>query len=165
MAGPFTFPVAQAIPFEPNRNGSEIGSENVQDAIEEVKLDALNNDRFLLLAAFNGNANAGRYLEYFTGIDSSIAPILYSVPARITDIVAATTSASATCTIQFVDIRVLATPVVLYTVTFNKVKRVVLDSTPDAPLFLVPNDAQLAIRIGSGSINRPHIYFNSSANT
>lgn len=149
------------VPFEPNRLGLEIESQTVQEAIEEVKLDAFNNDRFLLLAAYNGNANAGRYLEFFAGIDSSIAPILYAVAARVTDIVLATVSANATCTLQFLDVSPTV-PVVLYTLTMTAQKRVVISGDP---IFTIPSGAQLALRIGSGSIGRPHIYFNSSANT
>jgi hypothetical protein len=58
-------------PFQPNRTPgyggvpSEIESLTVQEAIEEVKQDAINNDRFILLASYNGNANSGRYLEFF----------------------------------------------------------------------------------------------------
>lgn len=155
-------------PFEPNRNPgfggvpSELQSDNVQDAIEEAKQDALNNDRFILLTSYNGNANAGRWLEFFPGIDSSIAPILYPATARVIDIVAATTAPNATCTIEFVNI---VTNVVLFTLTFTNVKRVNLDGSPTSPLFTIPANTQLGIRVGSGSINRPHMYFYSSAAT
>ena len=170
MSGPFTTPVALSVPFEPNRNpgfggvASELQSDNVQDAIEEAKQDAINNDRFILLASYGGNANAGRYLEFFNGINSSDAPILYSAEARVIDIIAATTANNATCTIQFLDIAPI-TPIVLYTLTFTAQKMVFADGTPLAPLFIVPANTQLAIRIGTGSIAKPHLYLYSSAST
>lgn len=170
MPAPFTTPVAQSIPFEPNRNPgyggvpSGIMSDNVQDAIEEAKQDALNNDRFLLMASYNGNANAGRYLEFFNNIDSLIAPILFTAESKVIDIVAATTAASATCTIQFVDVAP-TTPIVLYTLTFSNQKRVIDDGLPESPLFTIPANTRLGIRIGTGSINRPHLYFYVSTST
>jgi hypothetical protein len=148
-------------PFEPLRNPgyggvpSPITSTETQSAIEEALTRAIANDAFLIFASYNGNANSGRNLEVFPGIDMSIAPIFLDANTNVTSIVAATTAANATCTIGFYN-NTPAIPVLLYTVTFTAVKRVTLTGLP---IFQIPSNAQLAIKIDSGSINRPHLYF------
>jgi hypothetical protein len=103
---------------------------------------------------YNGNANVGRYLEFFSGIDSNIAPIYSTTALNVVEIVSATTSANATCTIGFYNNTTL-----LYTVTFSAVKRVISTGTPASPLLTLPATGSLKVKIDSGSINRPHIYF------
>src|SRR5689334_22048079 len=127
MPGPFTFPVAQAIPFEPNRNPgyggvpSELESQNVQDAIEEAKQDALNNDRFLILPNYGGNANTGRYLEFFPGQASDVSPLYFSAAARILSVTCQTTAANATCNIGIFDLNVSSvTPIYTIVMTAQK---------------------------------------------
>lgn len=166
MAGPFTYPVAQSIPFEPNRNPgyggvpSDIESQNVQDAIEEAKHDALNNDRYLIFCAYNGNANAGRYLEMFPSIDMSTAPYYSAVDTTCLTIVAATVAANSTCTIGFYSVD--GTETLLYTLTFSNEKRKIVSGTP---IFTLLAARQLYIRVDSGSISKPHLYFSLSAST
>ena len=154
---------AFATPFEPNRNGSNIESLTVQEAIEEAKKDALNNDRFLLLCSYNGNANAGRYLEFFSGIDSSIAPILLYAPARCLTLVIAST-ANSNGVVGIFDLNVSST-VPVYTVSYGGTSRVVTIGTPLAPIFNLAGNSLLALRITSGSANRPHVYMSLSAST
>lgn len=140
-----------------------IESDNTFDAIIEAKNDALNNDRFLLLCAYNGNANTGRYLEFFPGIDSSIAPILLSAPSKCLSLVIAST-ATHTASIGFFNLTVSSvTPV--YTANFVAQQRAVFIGTPDIPLFSLPTNALLAVRITANSVNRPHVYFSLSAST
>jgi hypothetical protein len=169
MAGPFTFPVAQAVPFEPNRNPqyggnagpSGITSENVQDAIEEAKADALANDRFALLSFYGGNAIVGRHLEFYASIASNNAPIFLSVGARLLSVVAQTTAATATCNIGLFNLNVSAvTPV--YTIVMTAQKRV---EFVGAPLATFPAGTLLALRVTSGSINTPTMQIVLSAST
>lgn len=150
-------------PFEPNRNGSEIESLNVQDAIEEVKQDALNNDRFILLCSYNGNANTGRYLEFFSGIDSSIAPIFLSAPAKCITFIFAST-ANSTCSLGIFDLNISST-VPIHTINLNNQTRNSQIGSATAPLFLTGANSRIALRIISGSANRPHVYFTLSAST
>ena len=67
--------------------------------------------------------------------------------------------------IEYAEFVNIVTNAVLFTLTFAGVKRVNLDGSPTSPLFTIPANTQLGIRVGSGSINRPHIYFYSSAAT
>lgn len=165
MSGPFTSPVAQSVPFEPDRDpqyGGNAGpsgilSTNCQDAIEEVKQAALNNDRFILLASYNGNANTGRYLEFFPNIDSNVAPILLTATSKCLSLVIAS-SAIHTATIGFFNLNVSST-VPVYTASWVAQRRVAFTGSSLSPLFTLPADALLAVRIISNSVNRPHVYF------
>lgn len=140
-----------------------IESDNVFDAIIEAKNDALNNDRFLLLCSYNGNANTGRYLEFFNGIDSNNAPILLTASSKCLSIVIASTAIH-TASIGFFNLNVSSvTPV--YTASFVAQQRAVFIGTPTLPLFSLPANALLALRITSSSVNRPHVYFSLSAST
>ena len=171
MAGPFTYPVAQSIPFEANRPAdrafggvpSELQSENVQDAIEEAKVDAINNDRFITLCSYGGNALNCRYLEFFPGIASDEAQIFLAAASRILTITARTT-ANSTCTIGFFDLNISST-VPVYTVTFSATQQVVALGTPVAPLAVTQPNCRLAVRVTSGTAAKPHIMFTLSAAT
>jgi hypothetical protein len=168
MPGPFTTPVALSTPFEPNRNPqwggnagpSGIQSINVQDAIEEVKADALANDRFLVIPHYGGNANVGRYFEFFPQQGSDISPIYSASGIRVLSVVLQTTSATATCNVGLFDLNV-SSVVPVYTIVMTAQKRV---SYVGSPLASLASNCLLAIRVTSGSINTPsmQIFFSSS---
>jgi len=168
MPGPFSSPVAQSVPFEPNRNPqwggnpgpSGITSIDVQSAIEEAKADALANARFLILPNYGGNAKTGRYFEIFPNQGSDISPIFSNTQMRILSIVLQTTDATATCDVGVFDLNVSSvTPV--YTIVMTNQKRVVYNGTPLATLNA---GCLLGIRVTSGSINQPsmQVFFSSS---
>lgn len=163
MSGPFTSPVAQSVPFQPNRNGSDIEALNVQDAIEEAKLDAINNDRFILLCSYNGNANTGRYFEFFPGIDSSIAPISLVASARCLSVTVGASSNS-NATVGFYDLNVSSTTPI-YTINMQNQSKRFLVGSPLLPLFVSQANANIAVRVVSGSISKPYMFFTLSANT
>ena len=156
-------------PFEPNRNPqydgnvgpSGISSKTVQDAIEEAKADALANDRFLVIGHYGGNANVGRYLEFFPNTGSDVGPIYLISANSILSVTMQTTSATATCTVGFFDLNVSSiTPV--YSISFAGVKRV---SAVGSPLATILAGALLACRITAGSINTPILQLTLSAST
>lgn len=168
MSGPFTSPVAIAIPFEPDRDPqyggtagpSGILSINVQDAIEEAKADALANDRFLLLTHYGGNANVGRYLEWYPAEASLTSPVYFSSGARLLNITCQTTAAAATCTIGIFDVNVsTVTPVYSFSMTAQK--RVIFIGAPTLATFAT--NALIAVRVTAGSINSPQMQVTFSA--
>lgn len=156
-------------PFEPNRNPgfggvpSEIESTDVQNAIEEAKQDALSNDRYVLLCSYGGNANTGRYLEFFPSIDSSLAPIYLPVQTKLLSIVASTTSNS-NAVIGFFNLTVSST-VPVYTVNMNGTMRQTLVTGPGTPFYVFPAGSQVAVKIDTGAANKPYIYFFLGAST
>lgn len=110
MAGPFTFPVAQAVPFEPNRNPqyggnpgpSGIASENTQDAIEEAKADAIayadTVSRWEATCAFDGTGSTGRWLAWTQNNPSNNSPLVVPKNGAVTELGFSCTS-NATTTI------------------------------------------------------------------
>ena len=159
MPGPFTTPVAFSTPFlsEPDRSNG-FTSKNVQEAIEEALALAIANDRYKLLAQYNGNANAGRVLEWYNGIDSDDAPLHFNTETIVTSIISSTTSGGSNATIGFYDKfndPGLATP--LYTLDMNGQKTVDITVPTTTPLFTIPNNGELLIKVDSSSIQKPHM--------
>lgn len=154
-------------PFEsvPERSNGFV-SKNVQEAIEEALALAVANDRFLVLAQYNGNANNGRLLEFYSGIDSGDAPIVFgNVNTNIINIVSSTTDVSSNATIGFYNSAVdplLLIPI--YTLSMNNLKRKTDAGSPIAPLFSLPPNALLTVKVDSNSIQKPQlqIVFSSS---
>ena len=159
MAGPFTTPVAFSTPFEsePDRsNGFQ--SKNVQEAIEEALAQAIANDRYLVLAQYNGNANSGRILEFYSGIDSDDAPLHFNGATIVTSIISSTTSTGSNATIGFYDKFAdpgLTTP--LYTLDMNGQKFVEITVPTATPLFSIPSTGELLVKVDSSSIQKPHL--------
>jgi len=164
MAGPFTTPVAFSTPFlsEPERSNGFV-SKNVQEAIEECLALALANDRFLVLAKYNGKANIGRHLEFYSRISSDDAPLYMNGGANILAIIGATTAANATCKIGFFDKNVSET-VPLYEIEFSNEKKVEYLGSVLVPLFTIDASGELVVRVTSGSINKPHLQVTFSSN-
>jgi hypothetical protein len=148
-------PVANEVPFDNTVDPlCNLQSENVEDVIYELcgKIQqSADASLALLLVYYNGNANAGRFLEFFPGIDSDIAPIFVPFPVQITTIVGRTAAVNATCTIG-----VYSDTTLLYTIVFSAQKVVTYTGNP---LATIPANGNLKVKIISGSINRPHLYF------
>lgn len=154
MPGPFTFPVAQATPFEANRdpqyNGnsgpSGITSQNVQDAIEEAKATAPGTiSRYSALSGFDGNATVGRWLEFLTNVASNISGHVIAEPSSIKSLSVAVQSIT-TCTFT-----VYKNGIALETLVLSaqrKTNKINLNHT------LIALD-ELAIRVTSGSCSKP----------
>lgn len=159
MPGPFTMPVAVSVPFDGSGASPAFSSLNVQDGILEARDTAVGTSaKGFIFCAYVGNANVGRYLEFFNNIDSNSAPLLFVGATKVIRIVSATTATNATCTIGFYDLQ-SGSPVLLYTQTFTAVKRKNDIGSYATPVFTIPLDAQLAIKVDTGSILSPHIYF------
>lgn len=142
-------------PFESEpQRANGFTSKTTQEAIEEALARAISNDRFVTFPYYNGNANVGRYLEFFPGLASDIAPLDINSAAKCLWINAKTTAANATCTIGFYNLTPLT---LLYTLTFTAQKESFVAGSPSVPLFSLPANGELGVRIDSGSINRPHI--------
>jgi len=149
-------PVAKTVPFDNTTAMLPNSPTETQSAIEELRNLVVDSSKAFTFCQYNGNAGTGRFLEFFSGISSNDAPLQVVGELTVLTIVARTTATSATCTIGFYN----ATPnpdTLLYTVTFSNQKEVILDSIMG--LFSVPAGGQLYIKIDSGSIAKPHLYF------
>jgi len=137
--------------FDPT--GSSLASTNTEDAIKELASTVGTSSRAFTFASYGGNANTGRYLEFFPSIDSNLAPLYSPVALKLLTIVSRGT-ASATCTIGFYNGATL-----LYTLTHTASSQVVVNGTPALPIFTLPALGSLSIKVDSGSITKPHLYF------
>ena len=130
-------------------------STNTRDAIEESYTKAISSSKFFLLCAYGALASSGRYLEFYPAISSFDAPIsVTGTHIDVTALVIRTVAVTATTSIGFYDIRVPASPVLLYTATMTSQKQIVLKGSV---LFEVPANGKLAVKIISGTIYKPHI--------
>ena len=159
MPAPFTTPVAFSVPFEsePERNNGFM-SKNVQEAIEEALAQAIANDRFIILAQYNGNAGNGRVLEFFIGIDSEDAPLVIGAQdVEVLAIACSTTANSSNADVSFYDLVAdpgLTTP--LYTLDMAGQKDKIDLGAP--ALFQIPGGGQLTVAVSAGNIQKPHLY-------
>ena len=159
MPAPFTTPVAQSTPFlsEPERSNG-FTSKNVQEAIEEALALAIANDRYLVLAQYNGNANNGRLLEFYNGIDSDDAPLHFNGGTVVTSLIVSTTAVSSNAVLGFYD--KFADPglaTALYLLDMNGQKTVEITTTTAFPLFSIPATGELLIKVETGNIQKPHM--------
>ena len=154
MGGFATTNVCFSTPFEsdPERPNGFV-SKNAQEAIEEALALAVANDRFPLLFSYGGNANNGRYLEFFNNIDSNDAPIFFDSGSKCLAIVGATTSGSSNAKVGF-----FRDGVLLYEFDFNGNKRVVITGSIAAPIFTLAAMGELSVRVTQGSVLKPHFY-------
>lgn len=120
--------------------------------INDILSQIAGSGRGLIPFSYGGNANAGRFLEYFPNIDTSIAPIYSTTQLKVTDIVAAA-SASTTGSIGFYNGLTL-----LYTLTFTAQIQKIVTGTPSVPIFTLPAAGSLNVKIISGSFAKPHLY-------
>lgn len=156
MPAPFTTPVALSVPFIPNRTSAASGnipsgimSINVQDAIEEGLVTALNNDRYPFIASYNGAAGNGKYLEVYPGNDSASAP--FQVPDEsIIKTISYLATANSTGVFGFYDIKT-SPSVLLFQLSVSGSKDVTwLDMN-----YVITPDTHIAIKVDSGSFNKP----------
>jgi hypothetical protein len=133
--------------------GSTLVSTNTEAAIKEIATNVGTSSRAFTFASYGGNANTGRFLEFFPSIDSDLAPLYSPVALKALTIVSRST-ASSTCTIGFYDNTTL-----LYTLTHTASTQVVVTGTPSSPIFTLPINGSLKIKVASGSITKPHLYF------
>jgi len=156
MSKHFLTPVARSVPFDNSIALLPANPTDVQAAIEALRAEIADSSKAFTFCQYNGNAGTGRFLEFFAGIGSNDAPLRVIGPLSVLTIVARTTATSATCTIGFYNYTP-AIPVLLYSLTFSAQKEVTLDNP--ASLFVVPANGTLVIKIDSGSIAKPHLYF------
>lgn len=156
MPAPFTTPVALSVPFMPNRTSQASGnvpsgimSINVQDAIEESLVTALNNDRYPFIASYNGNAGNGKYLEMYPGNASSSAP--FQIPDQsVIKTISYLATANSTGVLSFYNSRT-GSDVLLFSLTITASK----DMTWADLNYIIAPDTHLAIKVSSGSFNKP----------
>ena len=156
MPAPFTTPVALSVPFMPDRTSTASGnlpsgimSINVQDAIEESLITALNNDRYPFISSYNGAAGKNKYLEMYPGNASDTAP--FQIPdISIIKTISYLATANSTGTISFYNNKT-GTDILLFNLVISNSK----DETWIDLDYIIAADTHLAIKVSDGSFNKP----------
>lgn len=151
-----TIPDARDVPY--NNTVSLLTATNTQSAIDELNVLISGSSRAFTFAQYNGNGNPGRYLEWWLGIASNIAPISVVGPLKVLAMFTRTTAANATCTIGYYNVAAGLPGTLLYTETLTAQKQKFTTGTTAVPIFTLPANGSLAVRVDSGSINTPHLY-------
>lgn len=117
MSGPFTFPVAEATPFEPGRNPdstgqqSQLTKENVQDAIEEAYWTAPGLiARFTLTCLHNGTISDDTFFGYSDLISGDATPIIIPKKSTFLEFTFSNQRSNADYTLEFRKNSTTATP-------------------------------------------------------
>lgn len=147
-----TIPDARDVPYSNTVSG--LVAVQTQAAIDEIAALVSSASKAFTFASYGGNANVGRFIELFPGINTDEAPLRVVGALKILAIVCSTTDANATCGIGFYNDTTL-----LYTLTFTAQKTVTVTGTPASPVFTLPASGLLKIKVLSGSIGKPHLYF------
>jgi len=105
------------------------------------------NDRFQVLASYNGNAGSGKYLEFFPGQSSDSSPFPIPEVSYLRTLILSSSSNS-TGTISLYNNNDLVNPIANISLTNNRYARI------DFAL-LIPQDTQLTAKVSSGSISKP----------
>jgi len=116
MAGPFTTPVAESVPFEAERNPDFNGlpgplvAENVQDAIEEVYNLSPGNARFTITLTHNGAVSNNTFIGYLNTIPGNNSPVILAIDCQLNEFTFTNNRSGADYTLEFRKNSTTATP-------------------------------------------------------
>lgn len=105
-----------------------------------------------VLASYNGNANTGRYLEIWPGLSSDVDPFVVPNPEALVAIVLGS-EASSTGTVGVFRITDLVNPIASISLTAQ------IEVTNVSLNIPIATNTKLAVRVTSGSINKPRFAF------
>jgi len=138
-------PVAKAIPFDNATNGYV--AQDVQEAIEESKADAIAVARYSIFCAYEANANTGRWLEFTRGNASDGSPYIIVGNTTLEELTLVTSDTTATGTVT-----VFKNAVALTTISLAAEKVKISINA-----FVLSSLDQLSLQVTSGSIQRPQV--------
>ena len=141
----FITPVAKAIPFDNDTNGYM--SSDVQGAIEEGVSGAIAIARYSIFAAYESNANTGRWLEFTRGNSSDNSPYIIVGPTILEELTLVTSDTTATGTVT-----VFRNGVALTTISLSAEKTKVT-----IPTLSLNNLDLISLQVTAGSITRPQV--------
>lgn len=134
---------ASDTPFDNSING--FTSDEVQSAIEEAKTSASGASRGPAICGFDGTANVGRYLEFYSNNPSNNNPFIVSEPSQIAAIsISAASNSTGTVTVY-------KNGVSLLTIALSAAKK----SRTKSLAFGITDLDEVSAKITAGSIDRP----------
>jgi hypothetical protein len=126
MAGPFTFPVAQAVPFDGSDATPPFVSENTKDAIIEARDTAEGKARTSIILTHNGTMGNGFWHGYSELIPSDNSPIPLPWDCKLSEYTFSNNRTSVDGQMDFYVNGTTASDIV-YSITFSNVNRVLTD--------------------------------------
>jgi hypothetical protein len=139
--------VARGTPFDPTNTG--FTSINVQDAIVESYNTAIEKARFALPAAFDANANTGRWLEWFKSVDSQTSPFVMPRDSQVAELSLSNANTTATATVSLFKNGVFIQSISLAAEQYTTI-------TGLSVMFNAGDE--LSIQVTSGTLTRPIIF-------
>lgn len=107
MSGPFTYPVAVAVPFDGTEDSNGVPvvpvfvSENVRDGIIEARDTAVGLGRFIINLTYNGTINDNTFIGFLNTMPGDTTPIQLAVKSRITEFTFSNLKTNADYTLEF----------------------------------------------------------------
>jgi hypothetical protein len=97
MAGPFTYPVAEALPFDGSSAVPAMVSENAQDGIIEARDNAEGTAAGYVIGCGKSSNVSNGFLEFFDSLASDQNPFVFNIGNKLTGF-SVSTKTSSTCT-------------------------------------------------------------------
>ena len=116
MSGPYTYPVAIAVPFDgtEDSDGNPVvppfASENVRDAIIEARDSATSLARFVIPLSYNGTINNNTFIGYLNTIPGDDSPVILPSDAILREYTFSNKRSNADYTLEFRKNSLTATP-------------------------------------------------------
>lgn len=123
MAGPFTFPVAQATPFDGSDAVPPFTAENVKDGIIEARDTAEGKARVTIPCLHNGILGDGFWVGYSNLIPSDTTPIIIPWGAKLKEVSFSNIRTSVDGTLDFF-VNGMTAGDIVYSETFSNVVNV-----------------------------------------
>jgi hypothetical protein len=136
---------AGSTPFDNSTNG--FTSTDVQAAIEEAKLTAVEKSRYAVGFGFDGNASSGRWLETHTNIASNVSGYVAAKPAILKEISLACSSAST------ITVGIYRNAAQIATIVMTSQKIDYEDENVN-----LTNGDEISAKVESGSCTRPSLF-------
>lgn len=140
-------PVAKSIPFDNDTN--DFVSDDAQDAIEEARDVASSASRGPTVCGFDGNANVGRWLEFYSNNPSNNNPFIVAEASELVAVSIVTSSSSTTGTVT---IYLNSSPIQTISLAAQKKNSI------KGLAHLFTDLDELSVQVTSGSIQRPNIF-------
>lgn len=122
MPGPFTFPVAQATPFDGSDATPAFTAENVKDGIIEARETAQGKARVSIPCIWNGTVSNGAWVGYSNLVPSDLSPIILPWNCTLREVSFSANRTSMDGEMDFYK-NGTATGDIVYTETFSNVNR------------------------------------------
>jgi len=126
MSGPFTFPVAQAVPFDGSDALPPFVAENAKEGIIEARNSAPGKARAPITLQHNGTLGNNNWHGYSSSIPSNTTPIILPWDCTLTEYTFSNQNTSVDGNMEFY-LNGTSAGDIIYTINFNNVNQTLTD--------------------------------------